>query len=168
MQSERVRYSAAVLTVSDRSARGEREDLAGPAVAAALPPSLFQVAPVRIVPDDRDRIAAALRELADTLGVALILTTGGTGLGPRDVTPEATLAVIERSVPGLPEAMRVLTLPNTRHAALSRAVAGIRGGSLILNLPGSPKGAVECLEAVLPVLPHALAVLRGDPAGHAP
>lgn len=150
-----------VLTVSDRSARGERADLSGPAVAEAV---LVQVTGARlaeqaIVPDERARIAAQLIHWADVLGLDLVLTTGGTGFAPRDVTPEATLDAIERLAPGLAEAMRAASLRVTPHAMLSRAVAGIRGRTLIVNLPGSPKGAVENLAVIAPVLPHAVELL---------
>ena len=146
-----------VLTVSDRSARGEREDLGGPAVAAAVLAQLPDAAVVEraIVPDERAAIAARLAHWADELGLDLILTTGGTGFAPRDVTPEATRDVIERETPGLAEAMRAASLRITPHAMLSRGVAGIRGRTLIVNLPGSPKGAVENLATIAPVLPHA-------------
>ena len=151
-----------VLTVSDRSARGEREDLSGPAVAAAVLAQLPDAAVVEraIVPDERAAIAARLAHWADALGLDLILTTGGTGFAPRDVTPEATRDVIERETPGLAEAMRAASLRITPHAMLSRGVAGIRGRTLIVNLPGSPKGAVENLGTIAPVLPHAIELLR--------
>lgn len=154
-----------VLTVSDRSARGDREDLGGPAVAqavlAGVPAAV--IAEQAIVPDDLASIAAALVHWTDALRLDLILTTGGTGFAPRDVTPEATLAVVERLAPGLAEAMRAESLRVTKHALLSRAVAGIRGRTLIVNLPGSPKGAVENLVVLLPVLPHAIELLREAP-----
>jgi molybdopterin adenylyltransferase len=154
-----------VLTVSDRSARGERADLSGPAVAAAalaqLPEAM--VAERAVVLDDRAAIAARLALWADDLGLDLILTTGGTGFAPRDVTPEATRDVIERETPGLAEAMRAASLRITPHAMLSRGVAGIRGRTLIVNLPGSPKGAVENLATIAPVLPHAIELLREMP-----
>jgi molybdenum cofactor synthesis domain-containing protein len=151
-----------VLTVSDRSARGEREDLGGPAVAAAVLVQLpdAAVAEHAIVPDERAAIAARLAHWADALGLDLILTTGGTGFAQRDVTPEATRDVIERETPGLAEAMRAASLRITPHAMLSRGVAGIRGRTLIVNLPGSPKGAVENLATIAPVLPHAIELLR--------
>jgi molybdopterin adenylyltransferase len=151
-----------VLTVSDRSARGEREDLSGPAVAAAVLAQVPDTAVAErvIVPDERAAIAARLMHWVDALGLDLILTTGGTGFAPRDVTPEATRAVIERETPGLAEAMRAASLRITPHAMLSRGVAGIRGRTLIVNLPGSPKGAVENLATIAQVLPHAIELLR--------
>ena len=154
-----------VLTVSDRSARGEREDLGGPAVVVVVLAQLPDVAVVEraIVPDERAAIAARLAHWADALGLDLILTTGGTGFAPRDVTPEATRDVIERETPGLAEAMRAASLRITPHAMLSRGVAGIRGRTLIINLPGSPKGAVENLGTIAPVLPHAIELLRESP-----
>lgn len=154
-----------ILTVSDRSARGDREDLSGPALARAVSERLAGavVAQTAIVPDERGEIAATLRQWADEFGLELILTTGGTGVAPRDVTPEATLAVVERLTPGLAEAMRAESLRVTPHAMLSRGVAGIRGRTLIVNLPGSPKGAVENLLTILPVLPHAVELLQEDP-----
>lgn len=154
-----------VLTVSDRSAAGEREDLGGPAVAEAVTAGMSEalVAAHAVVPDDRPVIAATLRHWADDLHLDLILTTGGTGFAPRDVTPEATLDVVERLAPGLAEAMRAASLRITPHAMLSRIAAGIRGRTLIVNLPGSPKGAVENLAVILPVLPHAIELLREAP-----
>ncbi len=157
-------YRVGILTVSDRSSRGEREDLSGPAVAEAVAGLSGAVVVAReIVPDERDEIAAVLRRWA-AKGLDLVLTTGGTGMTPRDVTPEATRAVIEREAPGFAEAMRAASLAVTPHAMLSRAVAGMRGCTLIINLPGSPKAARENLQTVLPALPHALDKLRGDPA----
>jgi gephyrin len=154
-----------VLTVSDRSARGKREDLSGPAVAAAVLAQLpdAEVTERAIVPDERTRIASILAHWADDLRLDLILTTGGTGFAPRDVTPEATRDVVERETPGLAEAMRAASLRITPHAMLSRGVAGIRGRTLIVNLPGSPKGAVENLGTITPVLPHAIELLREAP-----
>ena len=159
-------YKAAVLTVSDRSARGERPDGAGPLVASLLEAAGYQVVETALVPDEQPDIEAALIRLCGQ--AALVVTTGGTGFSPRDVTPEATLAVCERLAPGIPEAMRAASLAVTPRAMLSRAAAGIRGGSLIINLPGSPKAARENLEAVLPTLEHGLTMLLGGPADCSP
>ncbi len=162
------RLRAAVLTVSDRSAAGLREDAAGPALADYLRDRGIEVIAVRIVPDTIEEIASAIRQWADEETADLILTTGGTGVAPRDVTPEATLEVTERIIPGMAEAMRAESLKKTPHAMISRAVAGIRHRSLIVNLPGSPKGAVENLEAVMPAVEHAVAKIQGDPSECAP
>ena len=152
---------AAVITVSDKGFSGQREDKSGPALVEALKEHAV-VNETIIVPDERERIEAELVRLADSGQVDLILTTGGTGMAPRDVTPEATLAVVERIVPGIPEAMRAESLRITPNALLSRAAAGIRKSTLIVNLPGSPKAAVECLQVFLPALPHAVETLRGE------
>lgn len=160
---------AAILTVSDRSARGERQDTSGPALAARLREAGWDIARQHVVPDEADQIRAALAAWADEDAADVILTTGGTGFAPRDVTPEATLGVIEREAPGLAEAMRAASLSISPHAMLSRARAGIRGRALIVNLPGSPRGAVENLEVILPALTHAVQLLRGSrdaEAGH--
>lgn len=154
-------YSAAVVTVSDRCARGERTDEGGPLVAAMLKDAGYEIAAAMIVPDERAEIEAALIGLADSGTAELIVTTGGTGFAPRDVTPEATKAVCDRLTSGIPEAMRAASMRITPRAMLSRAEAGIRGGALIVNLPGSPKAARENLEAVLPALDHGLQMLRG-------
>ena len=159
----------AILTVSDRSYRGERPDLSGPALADQVHRHGWLVAHTEILPDDLSQLRDTLAAWADSGAYDLILTTGGTGLAPRDVTPEATRAVIEREAPGLAEAMRAASLRITPHAMLSRAVAGVRGHTLIINLPGSPQAAVENLEVVAPILPHAVQLLRGSPhaeAGH--
>ncbi|HOG47026.1 MAG TPA: MogA/MoaB family molybdenum cofactor biosynthesis protein [Anaerolineae bacterium] len=157
-------YRVAILTISDRGARSEREDRSGPALAeaiAGLPGA--EVVARAVVPDERAEIEAALRRWVAE-GLDLILTTGGTGFSPRDVTPEATRAVIDREAPGLAEAMRAASLRVTPHAMLSRAVAGMASCTLIVNLPGSPKAACENLHTILPALPHGLDKLRGDPA----
>jgi len=151
---------AAVVTVSDSASRGEREDLSGPAVAALLRQSGFEIVDQQVMPDDQSAIESALNSLC--LSADLVVTTGGTGLGPRDVTPEATRAVCDRLVEGIAELMRAEGVRHTRFAALSRSVCGARGNSLILNLPGSPKGAVESLRSVIDLLPHALQLLRGN------
>ncbi|MBU0495359.1 MAG: MogA/MoaB family molybdenum cofactor biosynthesis protein [Chloroflexi bacterium] len=153
-----------ILTVSDRSARGEREDASGPLLAQLAQERLgAQVTLTAIVPDERAEIATILRRWADEDRLDLVLTTGGTGLAPRDVTPEATRDVIERETPGLAEAMRAASLRVTPHAMLSRAVAGIRGRCLIVNLPGSPKAVRENLDTIAPALPHGLALLQEAP-----
>ncbi|MEW6403289.1 MAG: MogA/MoaB family molybdenum cofactor biosynthesis protein [Chloroflexota bacterium] len=153
-----------ILTVSDRSSRGERADASGPALAHLVGTLGWSVARQQIVPDEVSAIQAMLIAWCDSGEVDVILTTGGTGFAPRDVTPEATRAVIQRDAPGLAEAMRAASLAKTPHAMLSRSVAGIRGKVLIVNLPGSPKGATENLETVAPVLNHAVQLLREDPA----
>jgi molybdopterin adenylyltransferase len=156
-----VEIRAAVLTVSDRGARGEREDASGPLLAGLLREMGAVVVAQEIVSDESGPLVERLRALADRGDVNLVMTTGGTGLGPRDNTPEATRAVIEREVPGIPEAMRAETLRQTPTAMLSRAVCGTRSGALVVNLPGSPKGVRECFAVVSPVLAHAVATLAG-------
>lgn len=157
-------FYAAVLTVSDRSFRGERPDAGGPLVAQLLTGAGYEVTVTRIVPDEQPEIESTLREICDRGSVQLLVTTGGTGFAPRDVTPEATVAVCDKLTPGIPEAMRYASLQVTSRAMLSRAQAGIRKGTLIVNLPGSPKAARENLEAVLPALSHGLEMLSGRPA----
>ena len=153
-----------VLTVSDRSARGEREDKSGPLLAELVEERLgAEVVRMDVVPDEREEIAAVLKDWADRLRLDLVLTTGGTGFAPRDVTPEATRDVIEKEAPGLAEAMRAESLKVSSHAMLSRGVAGIRGKTLIVNLPGSPKAVRENLEVILPALPHAVELLNENP-----
>ncbi|MBR6028876.1 MAG: MogA/MoaB family molybdenum cofactor biosynthesis protein [Clostridia bacterium] len=154
-----MKYTAAVLTISDKGARGEREDLSGPAVRELLQEAGFEVRHTQIIPDEMDEIRAALIRCCDELGLALVLTTGGTGFSPRDVTPEATLSVIERETPGIPEAMRAESLRITPRGCLSRSRAGIRGRTLIINLPGSPRAAKENISAVLPAVSHGLEML---------
>ena len=156
-----IEIRAAVLTVSDRSARGEREDGSGPVLAELLRAAGAKVVVREVVSDELGPLTERLRALADRADVNLVVTTGGTGLGPRDNTPEATRAVIEREAPGLAEAMRAETLKQTPTALLSRAVCGTRSGALVVNLPGSPKGVRECFAVIRPVLAHAVAQLAG-------
>jgi molybdenum cofactor synthesis domain-containing protein len=150
---------AVVLTISDSASRGEREDLSGPVVVSELQSLNVEIVATEILPDERERIAARLRHYADVGAANLILTTGGTGLGPRDITPEATRDVIERDAPGLAELMRAESVKITPLGALSRAVCGARGRTLIVNLPGSVRGARENLQAIARLLPHAIALL---------
>ena len=161
----------AILTVSDRSAAGTREDLSGPALAKAINGAGWVVSATAIIPDEIQLIAGQLKTWADSGNIQIILTTGGTGFAPRDITPEATESVLDRQTPGLAEAMRTASLKITPHAMLSRAAAGIRKNTLIINLPGSPKGALENFRIVAPVLPHAVQLLENDDraeAGHRP
>lgn len=153
-----------IITISDRSAHGERPDESGPALVDAISQQGWQVLQTAILPDDFDQVKAMLIEWADRGDIDVILTTGGTGFSSRDITPEATQAVIQRPTPGLAEAMRSDSLRITPHAMLSRATSGIRSRTLIVNLPGSPKGAVENLSVLIPVLPHAVQLLRDEPS----
>jgi molybdenum cofactor synthesis domain-containing protein len=155
-----------ILTVSDKGARGEREDTSSLVIREVLSAVDASVDEYEVVPDELRDIAGKLRSWADEVQLDLILTTGGTGVAARDVTPEATLVILDRVVPGLVEVMRSESLKKTPMAMLSRAVAGIRKNTLIVNLPGSPKAARECLEAVLPALPHAIELLRGEVGEH--
>ncbi len=155
---------AAVLTISDSGAAGMRADASGPAVAGVCASQGWQADHREILPDDRERIAARLAELAGSGRFDVIFTTGGTGIAARDCTPEATRAVLDRELPGLAELMRAEGLRHTRRAVLSRAVAGCRGRCLIVNLPGSPKGAVQSLNAILDLVPHIVELLRGNTA----
>ena len=155
-------YSAAIITVSDLASKGVRTDTSGPAVCAMLEQAGYTVIHTAVVPDEQDEIRAVLRSCSDETHADLIVTTGGTGLSPRDVTPEATLAVIEREIRAIPVAMWVEGLKITPRAMLSRAVAGTRGSSLIVNLPGSPKAVKENLSFILPTLEHGIAILVGD------
>ncbi len=162
-----MRWRVAILTASDKGSRGEREDTSAQVIRELVEEELHgDIIEYRIVPDEMDEIMAALIEMADYHQVDLILTTGGTGLSPRDVTPEATLKVIERQVPGLAEVMRMTSMQKTRRAMLSRGIAGIRGSTLIINLPGSPKGVHENLSSVLDQLPHALSILTEKAGEH--
>jgi molybdenum cofactor synthesis domain-containing protein len=155
---------AAILTVSDSCSKGERKDLSGEATSKILDENGYKVCEKRTVADDAGRITAELIYFSDEAKVDVVFTTGGTGLGPRDVTPEATIAVCEKTVAGLGELMRLKGLEKTPNAILSRSTAGIRKNTLIINLPGSPKGVRECLEAILDVLPHAIEMMHGG--GH--
>jgi molybdenum cofactor synthesis domain-containing protein len=157
---------AALLTVSTSKARGEGKDESGAALAEFVAGLGLEVAAREVVADDRRRIVARLRHFCDGLGADLVLTSGGTGLAPDDVTPEATLAVIEREAPGIAEAMRAASRPHTEHWMLSRGIAGTRGRSLIVNFPGSPRSIGECGAVLAPALPHALALLAGERPGH--
>ena len=154
---------AAVLTLSDKGSRGEREDLSGPALEQFLAQRGVTVVRTAVIPDDTGTISDTLAAWADEGAMELILTTGGTGVAPRDETPEATMAVVDRIIPGFGEEMRRASAAKTPHALISRAIAGIRGRCLIINLPGSPRGAVENLEAVWAAVPHAVAKIQGDP-----
>ncbi len=158
----------AILTVSDKAARGEREDAAGPAIREALEATgvAIEVVDYRVVPDEEQQIGEALFHLSELADVDLILTTGGTGLAPRDVTPQATLHVIDYEVPGIAEAMRAASLKVTPAGMLSRAVAGVRHGTLIVNLPGNPKAVHENLRAIVAAPPHAISTLQGDVGEH--
>ena len=151
----------AILTISDSSSRGERPNLGGPTVRERCANLGWQIASEATLPDERTQISDRLKQIADSGSVDLIVTTGGTGLGPRDVTPEATADICERTVPGLAEVMRERGRQSTPRAALSRAIVGTRGATIIVNLPGSPKGAVESLNAIADLLPHASEVMRG-------
>ena len=155
-------YTAAVITVSDKGFRGERVDTSGPNLCEILKDRGFEVVYSAIVPDESERIQAELRKCADALGIALVLTTGGTGFSPRDITPEATLAVVERLAPGIPEAMCAESMKITPKGCLSRSVAGIRGRTLIINLPGSRKASAENILAVIDPVQHGLEILLGE------
>lgn len=162
-----MRWKVGILTASDRGYRGEREDTSAQVIRELVEEEIQgEVIEYRVVPDEVDEIMASLIEMTDYYQADLILTTGGTGLAPRDVTPEATLNVIDRVAPGFAEAMRMTSMQKTRKAMLSRAVSGIRGRTLIINLPGSPKGVQENLMAIIDQLPHALAILTGREGDH--
>ena len=157
-------FTAGILTISDKGSRGERQDKSGEAIREILSRMDFRIVNYDIIPDEKGLIVQKLVRWADEDGLDVVITTGGTGLTPRDVTPEATLAVVDRIVPGFAEAMRAESLKKTPHAMLSRAVVGTRGKCLIINLPGSPMAVRECLEVILPALPHAVETLK-DQAG---
>lgn len=157
-----MKYTAAVITVSDKCSRGEREDTSGPAVRRMLEEAGFEVCYTGLVPDESEQIQAELIKCADELKIGLVLTTGGTGFSQRDITPEATLAVVQRETRGIPEAMRYASLQITPRGCLSRSAAGIRGKTLIVNLPGSEKAARENLAAVIDALGHGLEMLYAE------
>jgi len=156
-----MKYRAAIITISDKGSLGEREDKSGPALSKMLEWT-YEVEDIIIIPDDIDIIASTIKKQVDKHAVDLIITTGGTGVGKRDVTPEATRMVIEKELPGFSEIMRAESYKITPHGIISRGVCGIRGESIIINLPGSPKAATECLMFILAALPHALNKLKGD------
>ncbi|MBE0480363.1 MAG: MogA/MoaB family molybdenum cofactor biosynthesis protein [Dehalococcoidia bacterium] len=155
-------FTVGILTVSDKCSQGLREDLSGEAIREIISGSGGHVVDYAVVPDEKGMISSKLADWADRNGVDVIITTGGTGLGPRDVTPEATLAVVDRIIPGLPEAIRAFSLKKTPHAMLSRETSGSRKKTLIVNLPGSPRAVRESLPVILPALPHAVEVLKGE------
>jgi molybdopterin adenylyltransferase len=155
-------FTAGILTISDKGSRGERQDKSGEAIREILSKMDVRIVDYDIVPDEKDLIVETLVKWVDRDNLDVVITTGGTGLAPRDVTPEATLAVVDRIVPGFAEAMRAESLKKTPHAMLSRAVVGTRGKCLIVNLPGSPKAVRECLQVILPALPHAVETLKGQ------
>jgi molybdopterin adenylyltransferase len=163
---EKTMINIGILTISDKGSRGKRQDLSSGVIRDVVARLLSSVVKYEIVSDEVDIIAGRLSDWADGGRVDVILTTGGTGLSARDVTPEATLSVIDKEVPGIAEAMRLKSLEKTPMAVLSRAVAGLRGRCLIVNLPGSPKAVQECLEVILPALPHAVAIIKGEVTEH--
>jgi molybdenum cofactor synthesis domain-containing protein len=158
-----MKYRAVVITISDKGSTGERADTSGPGLRLMLQ-KVYEVTEVIVIPDEIDRIAEAIRDQVDRIGIDLVVTTGGTGVGPRDVTPEATRTVLEKELPGFSEIMRMESYRVTPFALISRAVCGIRGQSIIVNLPGSPKAAAECLSFIEAALPHALEKVKGDPS----
>ncbi len=158
-----MKYRAVVITISDKGAAGQRTDTSGPGLRLMLQKT-YEVTEVVVIPDEIDLIAETIRDQVDRRGIDLVVTTGGTGVGPRDVTPEATRMVIEKDLPGFSEAMRMESYRVTPFALISRAVCGIRRQSIVVNLPGSPKAAVECLSFIEAALPHALEKVKGDPS----
>jgi molybdenum cofactor synthesis domain-containing protein len=162
MGSNKEMFHVGIVVLSDKGSKGEREDLSGPKIRELLPDDLYEVVSCRVIPDEQSEIEAELIRLADSCGCELILTSGGTGLSLRDVTPEATLAVADRNVPGIAEAIRANSMKYTKRAMLSRAVCVTRGKTLIVNLPGSPKAVAECLEFLLDALEHGLSILTGQ------
>lgn len=158
-----MKYTVAIITISDKGSQGERQDKSGPSIAQMLKGS-YNIADMLIVPDEADIISDAIKKLIDKKGIDLVITTGGTGLSRRDVTPDATKMVIEKELPGFAEIMRIESYKITPHGIISRGICGIRGESIIINLPGSPKAATECLSFITAALPHALDKLKGDTA----
>ncbi len=156
-----MRYTAAIITISDKGSRGEREDKSGPAIEKMLK-DIYDVKKILIVPDEVDVISDTLKTLIDKEKIDLIVTTGGTGVGKRDVTPEATRMIIEKDLPGFAEVMRMESYKITPHGIISRGICGIKGESIIINLPGSPKAATECLSFIMAALPHAISKVKGD------
>jgi len=165
---ERPPIRAAVITMSDLGARGQREDTSGDRIVAFLPTVGADLVERVMIPDEGEQIRANLIRFADELCLDLVLTTGGTGIAPRDRTPDATASVVDYQVPGIAEAMRVMSVQKTPFGMLSRQVVGVRKGTLIINLPGSPKAVAECLEVLQPVLPHAVDLIRGGQVDHTP
>ncbi len=161
-----VMLNIGILTISDKGSQGKREDVSGPVVREVVSQIESTIVKYEIVPDDPEDIAGTLLDWADPGGVDVIFTTGGTGLAKRDMTPEATLAVIDREVPGIVEVMRAKSMEKTPMAMLSRAVSGVRKDCLIINLPGSPKAVKECLEVILPAIPHAVEIIKGEVTEH--
>ena len=159
-------FTVGILTISDKGSRGQRHDRSGEVIRECLSSLDSRVVKYQVIPDEVEVIAGKLAEWADNGGVDVILTTGGTGLSRRDVTPEATLSVVDKSVPGFAEAMRARSLEKTPMAVLSRAAAGVRKECLIINLPGSPRAVQECLEVVLPAVPHAVEIIKGEVTEH--
>lgn len=155
-------FHAAIITSSDKCSMGTREDKSGKVIREILEKNGFEIVFYRVFPDERALLSTAMKTLCDKGGIDLIITTGGTGFSPRDVMPEATMAIIDRIVPGIPEAIRAYSMQITKRAMLSRAVAGIRRSTLIINLPGSPKAVEESLEYIIDQMPHALGILAGD------
>jgi len=165
-QKNNIMFNAGILTISDKGSRGQRHDESSQVIRKSLSRFDSSVARYEIIPDEADVIRQRLAEWADAGDVDIIITTGGTGLSQRDVTPEATLAIVDKVVPGFAEAMRIKTFSATPTAILSRATAGVRGKCLIINLPGSPKAVRECLEVVLPAIPHAIEIIKGEVTEH--